>query len=85
MKARLPFARLMAAKTSQTKTTMISAPAAGRARIRWVSESRRSRSVPGAGPVSAVVVAIVPSESGFGRDRLRCRSLPCAGPPALER
>ena len=74
MKARFPLARLMAANTSHTKTTMIRAPAAGRARIRWVSESRRSRSDPGAGFVSAVVVAMasLQSESG-GTD-------PVAGP-----
>ena len=78
MNARLPFARLMVANTSQTKTTMISAPAAGRARMRWVSESRRSRSDPGAGPASAVVVAIITSEG--------CREGPTRWPvPPMRR
>src|SRR5215471_5641782 len=55
--------------------TMISAPAAGRARKRWAGDSCRSRSDPGAAGVAVVVVAIDPSRSATEGPAL-------AGPPA---
>src|SRR6476620_1930046 len=83
-KAALPRTADSAPKTMNTKITMISAPAAGRARKRWVRDSCRSRSDPGAFGAAVVVLAIVPSEGVGGRDR-RTGPSRCAGPPARER